>query len=120
MKKQLIFAIFGLACSATAMAELSIKEIPGARFTEAQSVDTKAWHRVSEIKDLTLPVTTTLVNNDESMLEFRAGGTLYHIARADVVLDGERLVTSACDTAPITIASDARSASVRGAGESCD
>ncbi|SEL65465.1 hypothetical protein [Halomonas daqiaonensis] len=120
MKNKLLITVCGLAFSATAMADLRISEIPGARFTEAQAVTSQEWHRVSEINGLQLPVTAKHASKDGRLLEFNAGGARYQIARADVVVVGERLVTSACDTAPITIASDSRSASVRGAGEACD
>ncbi|APX93251.1 hypothetical protein BWR19_10080 [Halomonas sp. 1513] len=115
-----MLTLCGLACSASAMADLRISDIPAARFTEAQAVDTQEWHRVSEIASLSLPTTASPVDGDSQLLEFQAGDTRYHIPRADVVVAGERLVTGACDTAPATIASDARSASVRGAGEACD
>lgn len=121
MKPRLLITLCSLACSTGALAEsVRISEIPGARFTEAVAVASHEWHRVSEISGLELPITATEVGDGGTELEFTVSGTRYRIARADVVVAGEHLVTSACHTAPITIASDTRSASVRGAGEACD
>ncbi|WP_027962408.1 hypothetical protein [Halomonas halodenitrificans] len=112
-------ALISLASNAWAE-RLVIAEIPSPDFTEAQKVASDEWVLVTEISSLALPTSATLAPGSQRELVFSAGGQKYRIARADVVLENETLVTSACDTLALSISSDTRSASVKGAGESCD
>ena len=110
-----------LALSASVSADaLQIVEIPSPRFTEAQQVSNEQWVLVEEIDGLSMPVAARAeTSGTQRELLFTVAGEQYRIARADVVLADETLVTSACDTVPLALASDTRSASVKGAGESC-
>lgn len=112
-------ALISLASSAWAES-LVISEIPSPDFTEAQKVSSDEWVLVTEISSLALPTAATYTSGTQRELVFSAGGQKYRIARADVVLENESLVTSACDTLALSISSDTRSASVKGAGESCE
>lgn len=53
-------------------------------------------------------------------LEFTQDGKAWLVSRADVQLANEKLVVDACDTVPVTLPNDAKSASVKGAGERCE
>ncbi|TDR56131.1 hypothetical protein DFP85_10446 [Halomonas ventosae] len=112
-------ALISLASSAWAE-NLVISDIPSPDFTEAQKVSSDEWVLVTEISSLALPTAATFASGTQRELVFSAGGQEYRIARADVVLENETLVTSACDTLALSISSDTRSASVKGAGESCE
>jgi len=111
--------LIGFASSAWAESAV-ITDIPSPDFTEAQRISSDDWVLVTEIPSLTLPLSASFTSGSQRDLVFSAGGQEYRIARADVVLENEALVTSACDTLALSISSDTRSASVKGAGESCD
>ncbi|MCE8014819.1 hypothetical protein HOP62_01870 [Halomonas sp. MCCC 1A17488] len=109
-----------LMCTSAAWAEaVQIVEIPSPRFTEAQQVSSEQWFLVDEIAGFSLPLAASTNTGSQRELLFTVAGEQYRIARADVVLANEALVTSACDTVPLALAADTRSASVKGAGESC-
>ncbi|WP_162623056.1 hypothetical protein [Billgrantia lactosivorans] len=110
-----------MALASGAWAEaVQIVEIPSPRFTEAQQLSSDQWLLVEEIAGLALPLAARAdASSSQRELLFTVAGEQYRIARADVVLADESLVTSACDTVPLALAADTRSASVKGAGESC-
>lgn len=109
-----------LSLSSSAWAESArIIEIMSPDFTEVQDTATQEWLLIEEISGLTLPIEAQTMPNSTRELIFAAGGNEYRIARSDVVLENESLVTSTCGNLSISMSSDARSASVKGAGESC-
>ncbi|MCE8022119.1 hypothetical protein HOP51_18680 [Halomonas sp. MCCC 1A11036] len=119
-KKALVAAFVMMAASYAWAETVQIVEIPNPRFTEAQQAESGQWFLIEEIDGFVLPLqASTDSSSPRRELLFTAGGEQYRIARADVVLANEVLVTSACDTVPLALASDTRSASVKGAGESC-
>lgn len=96
-----------------------ITEIMSPGFTEVQNIETQEWLLIEEISELTLPLEAQSMPNSSRELVFAAGDKEYRIARSDVVLENESLVTGTCGNLSLSMSSDARSASVKGAGESC-
>ena len=119
-KARTLCAAVMMALVSCAWAEaVQINEIPNPHFTEAEQVSNGQWLLIEEIEGFSLPLAAKIDAGSQRELLFTVGGEQYRIARADVVLADEALVTSACDTVPLALASDTRSASVKGAGESC-
>ena len=109
-----------LSLSSSVWAESAhIIEIMSPDFTEVQNIATQEWMLIEDISGLTLPLEAQSVTNSSRELVFTADGNEYRIARSDVVLENESLVTSTCGNLTLSMSSDSRSASVKGAGESC-
>lgn len=96
-----------------------IVKIMSPDFTEVQNIATQEWLLIEEVNGLSLPLDAHSLANSPRELVFTSGGDEYRIARADVVLEDEELVTRTCGNLSLSMSSDARSASVKGAGESC-
>lgn len=96
-----------------------IEDIIAPAFTEVKVTQTGGWMMIPEIDGFQLPVTATASESDAGRLEFRVGDTSYSVSRSDVELSGETIVSSPCSTVPGSMPQDTRSASVKGAGESC-
>ncbi|MFJ4068580.1 hypothetical protein ACIPW4_25280 [Pseudomonas sp. NPDC089996] len=96
---------------------LRIQNIPHPEQVEAESAKGGEYRWVSELGKLTYPLPAKAVAGKR--LEFRQGNAAWRVSRADVELVNEKLVVDACSTLPVTLAGDAKSASVKGAGEGC-
>lgn len=96
-----------------------IEAIIAPAFTEVKVTDSGSWMLVPEIEGLQLPIAATASDSDAGRLVFRVGDMSYSVSRSDVELSGERIVSSPCRTVPGSMTQDTRSASVKGAGESC-
>lgn len=96
---------------------LQIRRIPHPELIEVEAASGGDYRLVSQLGGLTYPLSATTVVGGR--IEFLHGGTAWRISRADVELVDEKLVVDACGTVPVTLAADARSASVKGAGEGC-
>lgn len=115
-----IGAALMLSLSSSVWAESArIIEIMSPKFTEVQAIETQEWMLIEEVSGLKLPLEAQSMPNSTRELIFAAGGKEYRIARSDVVLENESLVTSTCNNLSLSMSSDSRSASVKGAGESC-
>ncbi|WP_417522048.1 hypothetical protein [Marinobacter sp.] len=97
---------------------VKISAIPSPEFTEVESLKTGAFKPVAELGTLKFPLNAQ-TEKSEGTLVFNAAGERYRIGRADVTLQNETLVVDACKTVPVILAQDARSATVKGAGEGC-
>ncbi len=97
-------------------ATVTIVDFPHPELTELESSD-GAYHLVSDVKGIRPPLSAT--EKGMSELIFVVNGINYAVSRADVVLKNEVLVVDACNTVPVVLAGDSRSASVKGAGEGC-
>ncbi|WP_087721036.1 hypothetical protein [Salinicola salarius] len=106
-------------CSSVWAESARIIEIMSPDFTEVQNIATQEWLLIGKISGLTLPLEAHSMPNSSRELVFATGGNEYRIARSDVVLEDESLVTRTCGKLTLSMSSDARSASVKGAGESC-
>jgi hypothetical protein len=96
---------------------LHITALVDPAYTEVQARSSGQYHNVGELGSLNFPLAAKAAGN--GALEFQQGGETWAISRADVVLADEKLVVDACSTIPATLPGDARSASVKGAGEGC-
>lgn len=88
-------------------------------YTEVKVAPGGSWVLVSQVEGLQLPVKATVSEADAGRLVFRIGETSYSVSRSDVELSGESIVSSPCRSIPGSMTQDTRSASVKGAGESC-
>ncbi|MNC03221.1 hypothetical protein D3C76_573560 [compost metagenome] len=96
---------------------LQIQAIPHPELIEVEAAKGGEYRLVSELGKLTYPLAAKSVEGNR--LEFRQGAAAWKVSRADVELVNEKLVVDACSTIPVTLAGDAKSASVKGAGEGC-
>ncbi len=96
-----------------------IEDIIAPAFTEVKVVDSESWVLIPEIDGLQLPVNAAVSESDAGRLVFSVDDTDYSVSRSDVELSGEKIVSSPCRTVPGSMTQDTRSASVKGAGESC-
>ncbi|WCM51580.1 hypothetical protein OH720_00770 [Pseudomonas sp. WJP1] len=96
---------------------LQIQRIPHPEEVEAQATNGGEYRMISQLGKLSFPLPAKAVEG--SRLEFRHGAAAWRVSRADVELVNEKLVVDACSTIPVTLAGDAKSASVKGAGEGC-
>jgi len=122
MRKALaVSMLFGLSvASSFALADrVVIKDIIAPAFTEVKEVGSGSWLLIPDIEGFQLPLNATVSDNDAGRLVFRVGELSYSVSRSDVELSGEKMVASPCRTVPGSMKQDARSASVKGAGESC-
>lgn len=111
-------ALGGLATTQQAVAQaVRIVDIPSADDIEVVAVKDGSYVMVSDLGVIKFPLKA--VRQKDGALQFKVGGSAYNISRADVTLSNEKLVNDACKTVPVTLAADARSASVKGAGEAC-
>jgi hypothetical protein len=94
-----------------------IVSITSPELTEIQEASTGRYLYLSELDPVRYPLSASPAPNQR--LVFKHKGKTYNISRADVTLENEQLVIDACRTVPVTIRADARSASVKGAGEAC-
>lgn len=121
MKSTLILTAFvlgGLVTAQQAAAQaLRIVDIPNPDSIEVVAVKDGNYVMVSDLGAIKFPLSAS--RQKDGTLQFKSGGNSYRISRADVTLAGEKLVNDACKTVPVTLAVDARSASVKGAGEAC-
>lgn len=109
-----------LSLSSSVWAEsVRIVEIMSPDFTEVQNIATREWLLIGEVNGVSLPLDAHSMPNSSRELIFTSGDSEYSIARSDVVLEDEELVTRTCGNLSLSMSSDARSASVKGAGESC-
>lgn len=99
---------------------VTIASIESPEFTEVQLQADGSWHVLSDLGQLAMPVQANWVEESKTELQIEINNQLYVISRADVQLGDEEIVTSACDTVPLSIANDSTSVSVKGAGESCN
>jgi len=112
------FVLGGLAATQQAVAQaLRIADIPNPDSIEVVAVKEDRYVMVSDLGPIKFPLSAS--QQKDGTLQFKSGGKTYRISRADVTLAGEKLVNDACKTVPVTLAVDARSASVKGAGEAC-
>ncbi|MCQ4277739.1 hypothetical protein NA643_01435 [Pseudomonas stutzeri] len=120
MKKgRLAAMVMGLMLmQATQAQNVKISAIPSPEFTEVESLKTGAFRPVAELGKLKFPLSAQTEKSDGTLV-FRADGERYRIGRADVTLQNETLVVDACNTVPVILALDSRSATVKGAGEGC-
>lgn len=105
----------GLAKAETVL----IEKVIAPAFTEVKVVGSDNWVLISEIDALKLPVNAAVSESDAGRLVFSVEDTDYLVSRSDVELSGEKIVSSPCRTVPGSMTQDTRSASVKGAGESC-
>ncbi|WP_433768132.1 hypothetical protein [Pseudomonas putida] len=96
---------------------LQIQRIPHPEEVEAEAAKGGEYRLISELGKLSFPLPAKAVEGGR--LEFRQGATAWRVSRADVELVNEKLVVDACSTISVTRAGDAKSASVKGAGEGC-
>lgn len=96
---------------------LQIQRIANPEQIEVEAAKGGEFRMVSELGKLSYPLAAKSVEGNR--LEFRQGAAAWKISRADVELVNEKLVVDACSTIPVTLAGDAKSASVKGAGEGC-
>lgn len=113
--------LLGLSVAAgLAQAEtVVIEDVIAPAFTEVKATDSGIWTLIPEIEGFQLPVNATVSKSDAGRLVFTVGDTNYSVSRSDVELSGEKMVSSPCRTVPGSMTQDTRSASVKGAGESC-
>lgn len=111
-----LFATLAWAGSA-ASETLDITRISSPELTEIQRIPNGEYLYVSDLGELRYPLKASRAPNHR--LHFKHKGKIYEIPRADVTVAGERLVVDACQTVPVTLKADSRSASVKGAGEAC-
>lgn len=97
---------------------LRILEVKNPELIEVEAALGGEYRLLSQLGRLTYPLQAKTVNVDR--LEFTQDGKAWLVSRADVQLANETLVVDACDTVPVTLPSDAKSASVKGAGEGCE
>ncbi|HUH61269.1 MAG TPA: hypothetical protein VL001_14480 [Candidimonas sp.] len=110
------FCILGIIPAVSAQT-VRIQEIPNAEDIEVVAVADGAYILLAELGPIKFPLPATQQKNGS--LQFTIGRKSYSVSRADVTLVNEKLVNDACGTIPSTLARDARSASVKGAGEGC-
>lgn len=96
---------------------LRITALVDPAYTEVQARSSGQFRNIGELGALPFPLPAKAAGN--GVLEFQQGGETWAVSRADVVLADEKLVVDACSTIPATLPGDARSASVKGAGEGC-
>ncbi|BBH44229.1 hypothetical protein [Pseudomonas sp. KU43P] len=96
---------------------LRIQRILNPELVEAESAKGGEYRLISELGNLSYPIPAKTV--DGNRLEFRQGTGAWRVSRADVELVNEKLVVDSCSTIPVTLAGDAKSASVKGAGDGC-
>lgn len=117
-RTHLLFLLLASLSTVPVLAEpLQIQRIPHPELIEVEAASGGDYRLVSQLGALTYPLPVTEVEGGQ--LEFRQGGNTWRISRADVELVDEKLVVDACSTIPVTLAGDAKSASVKGAGEGC-
>lgn len=97
-----------------------IANIESPEFTEIKSENDGSWHVLADVAQPSMPLEASWVKGSRTELRIEISNQTYVISRADVELADERIVTSACDTVPLTLPNDSTSVSVKGAGESCD
>ncbi len=117
-----IHAIIFIAISLNAVSVMAdtfrILEVKNPELIEVEAAVGGEYRLLSQVGKLTYPLQAKAVNTDR--LEFTQDGKAWLVSRADVQLANETLVVDACDTVPVTLPSDAKSASVKGAGERCE
>jgi hypothetical protein len=114
----LLFLLLASLSVVPVLAEtLQIRRIPHPELIEVEATIGGEYRLVSQLGALVYPLPVTVVEGGQ--LEFRQGAKAWRISRADVELVNEKLVVDACSTIPVTLAGDAKSASVKGAGEGC-
>lgn len=96
---------------------IQIQRIPHPELIEVEAASSGEYRLLSQLGKLSYPLPAKAVEG--SRLEFRQGAGAWRVSRADVELVNEKLVVDACSTIPVTLAGDAKSASVKGAGEGC-
>jgi len=110
--------LIALSCCAAQAKTLSVVQVASPDFVEVIRLSDGADLSWSDLEGLQFPVRATDVRNGR--LRFRFRGEQYEIDRADVSLEGEKsLVVDACSTVPVSLPSDHKQASVKGAGEGC-
>lgn len=115
-KTSLLPLLIALIYPAANAATVTIVAFPHPELTELES-SSGEYHLVSDVKGIKVPLSATTKGTSE--LVFVVNGVSYAVSRADVELKNEVLVVDACNTVPVVLASDSRSASVKGAGEGC-
>ncbi len=122
MNKLVMFGFLGLSLLPLAAypGGVVIADIESPEFTEIQSENDGSWHVLADLAQTSMPLEASWVEGSETELRIEINKQGYVISRADVELANQKIVTSACDTVPIALASDSTSVSVKGAGESCD
>lgn len=112
----LAFCIFGVIPPAAAQT-VRIHGIPNLEDIEVVAMSDGAYVLLPELGPIKFPLAAT--QQKDGSLRFTIGRKDYSISRADVTLVNEKLVNDPCGTVPSTLRGDARSASVKGAGEGC-
>ncbi|CAJ1876138.1 hypothetical protein [Aeromonas jandaei] len=97
---------------------LRILEVKNPELIEVEAAVGGEYRLLSELGKLNYPLQAKAVKAER--LEFTQDGKAWLVSRADVQLANEKLVVDACDTVPVTLPNDAKSASVKGAGERCE
>lgn len=119
-KKINVIMLFTISLnSVSVMADtLRILEVKNPELIEVEAAVGGEYRLLSELGKLNYPLQAKAVKTER--LEFTQDGKAWLVSRADVQLANEKLVVDACDTVPVTLPNDAKSASVKGAGERCE
>ena len=120
MKRRIVAAsllLVGFSLGPALADGLHITALVDPAYTEVQARSSGQYRNIGDLGALQFPLEAKAAGN--GALEFQQGRETWVISRADVVLADEKLVVDACSTIPATLPGDARSASVKGAGEGC-
>ncbi|MGB6008698.1 hypothetical protein [Castellaniella sp.] len=110
--------LIALSCFGVRAETLKVVAVASPDLVEVIRLSDGAGLWWSDLAGLQLPIRA--VRAPEGRLSFRFRGVEYEIERADVTLaDERRLVVDACNTVPVSLPSDHKQASVKGAGEGC-
>lgn len=114
-----VFAALTLVYAGATQAErVRITEIANPDLVEIKRLADGQYMTVADIEGLRLPLWATRA--PKNRLHAKIQGATYELSRGDVTLDREQaLVVDACKTVPVSLRSDSRQASVKGAGEAC-
>lgn len=116
--KALWMGVIALSCLSAQAATLKVVRVASPDLVEVIRLSDGVGLWWSDLAGLQLPISA--VRAPGNRLSFRFRGAEYEVQRADVTLADEKtLVVDACGTIPVSVPTDHRQASVKGAGEGC-
>jgi len=122
MRARIAQALFGASIALlggiAAADTVRITQINNPDLVELKRLPDGEYLWASDLEGLKPPVRAQRAPRNR--LQFKHHGKTYEVDRGDVTLDREQaLVVDACSTVPVSLKSDSRQASVKGAGEAC-